>query len=175
MHVFKFPQGPQSATASVDTHGSLFSNEDLIYSSNFDVYQEVTIEDEVQEVNVENSRSNTPTSATFDSCSNENSTSSAAQSDLQLRFWTREEDLTPSAVLPDNLFMDDDMTLLNNEQSGKGVQMNDSLMFGLNDLFPVKEEPCEDMKVKPTEVADDSSRKNVRRRVQPESSAVNKK
>jgi hypothetical protein len=46
---------------------SIFGSEDIIYGSNFDVFQEVIVEEEVQDINVENSRSNSPISVTITS------------------------------------------------------------------------------------------------------------
>lgn len=159
-----------------------FSGEDLIYGSNLDVFQEVIVEEEIQDViNVENSRSNTPGSATNDSCSNENSVSSLATSESVAtnRFWTREEDLTPSAVLPDNLFMEADDDLKSFNFDGKpenfvNMTMNDDLNFNINQFFGTKEEstpkPNSLIKCEPNiKVADDVLKnKATRRRIKAE-------
>ena len=161
----------------------MFGGEDLIYSSNLDVFQEVIVEDEIQDViNVENSRSNTPGSATNDSCSNENSVSSFATSEsvANNRFWTREEDLTPSAVLPDNLFMeaDEDIKSFNFDENPdlNYVDMNDDLNFNINQFFGgTKEEstskPSSLIKCEPNVKVTDDVMKNkaaTRRRIKAE-------
>ena len=172
--------------ASAGTHpaASVFSSDEVIYGSNFDVFQEVIVEDEVQEINVENSRSNSPISITNDSYSNENSVSSSytASETHQNKYWTR-EDLTPSEVPPENFFENDEESKsfkLDAMDVDPTINLSDETGFAFNSLFPIKEEPC-DMESfdKPSEVntvtpacssstAVEPTVKKVRRRIKQE-------
>lgn len=124
----------------------MFGIDDVIYGSCFDVFQEVIVEEEIQDINVENSHSNSPISMTNDSNSNENSMSSFTTSETQNKYWTR-EDLTPSDVLPENLFTENEEDLkafpLDSNNLDSTVNINDGSGFSLNNLFPIKEEPLE--------------------------------
>ena len=103
------------------------------------------MEEEVQDINVENSRSNSPISVTNDSNSNENSVSSFSASDMQNKYWTR-EDLTRGldVLPPENLFTEneDEMKSFNLDTNNvdTSVNINDEAGFSLKNLFPIKEE-----------------------------------
>lgn len=132
-----------------------------MFGSNFDVFQEVIVEDEIQEINVESS-SNSPVSGTNDIYSNENSVSSYAASESFNKYWTR-EDLTPSKDLPDNLFMENEDEINSfglDPTADVNVSLNDGAGFGLTTLFPIKEEPCENEEAKP---GDNAVEKNVKK------------
>lgn len=125
---------------------SMFDS-DMFYGSSLDVFQEVIVEDEIQDVNIENSNSTSPISVTNESFSNENSVSSFSASEQQNKYWTR-EDLMPSEVLPDNLFMDteDDLKSLSFDMKDvdPALTFSDNSPFTFSSLFPIKEEPREE-------------------------------
>ena len=148
------------------------------------------MEDEVQDINVENSRSNSPISITNDSYSNENSVSSsytASEPQQNNKYWTR-EDLTPSEVPPENFFENDEEMKSFNLDSlmdvDPSVNMSDDMGFGLNNLFPIKEEPCDSSDIlseKPSSEtvlpanssgADQTVKKVTRRRLKQEAADV---
>lgn len=135
------------------------------------MFQEVIVEEEVQDINVENSRSNSPISITNDSNSNENSVSSFTTSDTQNRYWTR-EDLLPSDVLPDNLFTENEEEMksfsLDASTCDATVSMSDETGFSLNSLFPIKEEPLESELPKSSENGVEQVKKAVRRKIKQE-------
>lgn len=150
---------------------SIFGSEDIIYGSNFDVFQEVIVEEEVQDINVENSRSNSPISVTNDSNSNENSVSSFSASDIQNKYWTR-EDLTPSDAPPENLFTENEDEMksfaLDMNNVDTTVNLNDETGFSLNSLFPIKEEPLDIEQPKSSENGVEQVKKASRRKIKQE-------
>lgn len=132
----------------------MFGSDDVIYGSTFDVFQEVIVEEEIQDINVENSRSNSPISLTNESNSNENSVSSFTTSEAQNKYWTR-EDLTPSDVLPDNLFTENEEDIksfsVDPNNIDTSVNMSNDTGFSLNNLFPIKEEQFDTERPKSSE------------------------
>lgn len=164
--VKKIKLEPQESSTS-----SIFGSEDIIYGSNFDVFQEVIVEEAIQDINVENSRSNSPISVTNDSNSNENSVSSFSASDIQNKYWTR-EDLTPSDVLPENLFTEnDDETKsfsLDTNNFDTTINMSDGTGFCLNSLFPIKEEPVDIELPKSSDNGTEQVKKASRRKIKQE-------
>lgn len=143
----------------------------MVFGSNFEVFQEVIVEEEIQDVNVENSRSNSPSSVTNEMYSNENSVSSYAASETHNKYsWTR-EDLTPSEVLPDNLFTENEEDIKSfglDPTVDTSVNISDNPGFALNALFQVKEEPgvTEDAKV--VENTEENVKKVPRRKIKQE-------
>ena len=134
------------------------------------MFEEVTISVDDETINVDNSRSNTPSSATNDSYSNENSRSSLATTESnQTKFWTREEDLTPSAVLPDNLFTDEEMKSFNIDHpiDSSSISLNEDPNFSVTSLFTIKEEPIENEKPKTPDTTEET-KKVTRRRIKAE-------
>lgn len=164
--VKKIKLEPQESSTS-----SIFGSEDIIYGSNFDVFQEVIVEEAIQDINVENSRSNSPISVTNDSNSNENSVSSFSASDIQTKYWTR-EDLTPSDVLPENLFTEnDDETKsfsLDTNNFDTTINMSDGTGFCLNSLFPIKEEHVDIELPKSSDNGTEQVKKASRRKIKQE-------
>lgn len=150
-----------------------FKNEDIIYGSSFDIFQEVIVEEEGQEINVDNSRSNSPLSVANDMYSNENSLSSFCASEPQNKYWTR-EDLTPSEVLPENLFTEneDDMSSFQVDSSNLDptIEMKDDPGLSFNNLFSVKEESCETEDMKPLEIVEENTKRTSRRKAKQDQS-----
>ena len=150
------------------TSSMVFGTEDVIYGSTFDVFQEVIVEEEIQDINVENSRSNSPISVANESNSNENSVSSFTNSETQNKYWTR-EDLTPSDVLPDNLFTEnEDDYNIDQGNIDTTININNETGFSLKSLFPIKEEPLENEQSKCTENGTEQVKKVVKRKIKQE-------
>lgn len=164
--VKKIKLEPQASSTS-----SIFGSEDIIYGSNFDVFEEVIVDEAIQDINVENSRSNSPISVTNDSNSNENSLSSFSASDIQNKYWTR-EDLMPSDVLPENLFTENDDEMksfaLDTNHVDTTINMSDGTGFCLNSLFPIKEEPIDIEQPKSNENDGEQVKKVPRRKIKQE-------
>ena len=152
------------------TSSFAFGTEDVIYGSNFDVFQEVIVEEEVQEINVETSRSNSPISVTIDSNSNENSVGSFTASETQNQYWTR-EDLTPSDVLPDNLFTEteeENFSLDDPNNCDASLSITDDTGFSVTNLFPIKEEPLETEIIRSSDNGVEQVKKATRRKIKQE-------
>ena len=160
---------------------SLFSSEEVIYGSSFDVFQEVIAEEEVHDIDVVES-SSSPSSIANEIYSNENSMSSYAASETtQNKYWTR-EDLTPSEVLPDNLFTENEEDVksfaLDLAAVDTAVDMTDEPggFASLTSLFPIKEEPDETeapsaSTAKPAELTEENVKKVTRRKIKQEPAA----
>lgn len=135
----------------------MFDSEDVIFGSSLDVFQEVIVEDEIQDINIENSNSTSPISVTNESYSNENSVGSFSATEQQNKYWTR-EDLTPSEVLPDNLFTDNDDDMrnfcLDIRDVDPALNFNDGSPFTFTSLFPIKEDPKERSRENQSETSD---------------------
>lgn len=156
---------PQPSTSS------MFGTDDVIYGSSFDVFQEVIVEEEIQDINVENSLSNSPISLTNESNSNENSVSSFTASETHNKYWTR-EDLTPSDVLPDNLFTENEEDIksfsMDPNNMDTSINLNNDTGFSLNNLFPIKEEPMDVEALKISETGIAEVKKVTRRKIKQE-------
>lgn len=144
---------------------SSFCSEEVVYGSNFDVFQEVIVEEEVHDIDVVES-SGSPSSTANEIYSNENSVSSFAASETNNKYWTR-EDLTPSEVPPDNLFTENEEDVKSfalDPSADTTVSLNDESGFSaLSSLFPVKEEPNEDNAPPAGKQTETSTEENVKK------------
>ena len=136
------------------------------------VLEEVVVGDDMLDINVDISSPNSPISITNETNSNENSMSSFPAADNH-KFRYRDQYLTPSENVPENFFTetDDDMKPFDIDPNMFSLNLNDDSGFATNNLFPIKEEPCE-MDAKFVETPEETLKKATRRRIKQETTPI---